>query len=553
MKATDDINQIAMNEVAALKSDCDLETQGFPGTSKVYWNLSTESLYEQALSRGEGIISHDGALVVRSGMHTARAARDKFIVRESSTESDVWWSEHNQAFSPRKFDQLLCRMKRYMAKIDLFVQDCYVGADPQNRMAIRIISEWAWHSIFARNAFILPVDHDAYRGFEPEFTIVCVPSFEAIPSIDGTWTGTFILLNFERRLCLIGGSGYAGEIKKSIFTVMNYLLPRNDVLPMHCSANIGKNDDVALFFGLSGTGKTSLSADIQRRLIGDDEHGWGEEGIFNLEAGCYAKVIRLRPDAEPLIHKTTSQFGTILENVICAPSSRQVNLDDASITENTRASYSLRKIDNAFDGTVAGHPRNIILLTCDASGVMPPLARLTPEQAVYHFISGYTAKVGGTEAGLRDEPVITFSNCFGAPFMVHHPTVYADLFKEKIKQQGVNCWLINTGWVGGPYGVGERIRIDYTRTMIEAVLSEKLDDVIFVEDPVFGYEVPSVCEGIPAGILDPASSWPSKDGYLTRYRQLAAKFVENFRRFEPRCPVEIRVAGPRIESLGSVS
>jgi phosphoenolpyruvate carboxykinase (ATP) len=553
MNATDDINRIAMNELDEIKSDCDLEAQGFPGTCNVYWNLSTESLYEQSLSRGEGIISYDGALVVRSGVHTARAAKDKFIVRESSTENDVWWSEHNQAFSPRKFDQLLCRMKRYMAKMDLFVQDCYVGADTQNRMAIRIISEWAWHSIFARNAFILPSDEDAYRSFEPEFTIVCIPSFEAIPSIDGTWTGTFILLNFERRLCLIGGSGYAGEIKKSIFTVMNYLLPRKDVLPMHCSANIGKNDDVALFFGLSGTGKTSLSADIRRRLIGDDEHGWGDEGIFNLEAGCYAKVIRLRPEAEPLIYRTTSQFGTLLENVICISSSRQIDLDDDSITENTRASYSLGKIDNAFDGTVAGHPQNIILLTCDASGVMPPIARLTPEQAVYHFISGYTAKVGGTEAGLRDEPVITFSNCFGAPFMVHHPTVYADLFKEKIKQQNVNCWLINTGWVGGPYGVGERIRIDYTRTMIEAVLSGKLHDVAFIEDPVFGYEVPSACEGIPAGILDPASSWPSKDGYLDRYRQLATKFVENFRRFEPRCPVEIRVAGPRIESLGSIS
>ncbi len=553
MEENSSINQTSESDCEDPGSDSDFQGREFSGSGRIYQNLSIESLYEHSIYRQEGIIANNGALAVKSGTHTARAARDKFIVREPSTAGDVWWSENNQAFSAPKFDQLYCRMKRYMANIDLFVQDCYAGADPQNRLAVRIVSEWAWHSIFARNMFILPVDSDEYRNFNPDFTIFCVPSFEAIPSIDGTWTGTFILLNFERRLCLIGGSGYAGEIKKSVFTVMNYLLPRKNVLPMHCSANIGAQGDVALFFGLSGTGKTSLSADIKRHLIGDDEHAWGDEGIYNLEAGCYAKVIRLSPEDEPLIYRTTAQFGTILENVVCASSSRAIDLADDSLTENTRASYSLDKIDNAFDGTVAGHPKNIVLLTCDASGVMPPIARLTPEQAVYHFISGYTAKVGGTEAGQRDEPIITFSNCFGAPFMVHHPTIYANLLKEKIEQQAVDCWLINTGWVGGPYGVGERIRIDYTRTMIEAILSGNLQDVEFIEDPVFGYEVPRACEGIPEGILDPASSWPSRDGYLARYRQLAAKFVENFQRFEPRCPIEIRVAGPRIESLGSAS
>ncbi len=553
MKTSNDMDRTSSNDYQELGSDFDLSSPELSASGRIHWNLPTESLYEQSICRQEAMIARNGALAVRSGAHTARAARDKFIVREASTADDVWWSENNQAFSPRKFDQILCRLKRYTADKDLFVQDCYAGADPQNRLAIRIVTEYAWHSIFACNMFIRPVDQAAYGNFKPEFTIVCVPSFEAIPSIDGTWTGTFILLNFERRMCLIGGTGYAGEIKKSVFTVMNYLLPRKNVLPMHCSANIGMRGDVALFFGLSGTGKTSLSADVRRCLIGDDEHAWGDEGIFNLEAGCYAKVIRLSPDDEPLIYRTTSQFGTILENVVCASSSRTIDLDDDDITENTRASYSLAQIDNAFDGSVAGQPQNIVLLTCDASGVMPPIARLTPEQAVYHFISGYTAKVGGTEAGLRDEPIITFSNCFGAPFMVHHPTVYANLLREKIERQGVDCWLINTGWVGGPYGVGERIRIDYTRTMIEAVLSGTLQDVEFIEDPVFGYEVPRACEGIPEGILDPASSWPSRDGYLARYRQLAAKFVENFRRFEPRCPIEIRVAGPRIESLGSVS
>ena len=418
------------------KSDYDLETQGFVSQGRSFWNLPTESLYEEFIRRGEGVISNTGPLVVQSGTHTARAARDKFIVREPSTEGDVWWSENNQAFSPRKFNQLLRRLKRYMAKLDLFVQDCYAGADSHNRLAIRIVTEYAWHSVFARNMFIKPDSVDAYRQFVPDFTIVCVPSFKAIPSIDGTWTGTFILLNFESRMCLIGGTAYAGEIKKSVFTVMNYLLPQRDVLPMHCSANVGDDGDVALFFGLSGTGKTSLSADVTRRLIGDDEHAWGDAGISNLEAGCYAKVIRLCPEAEPLIYRTTTQFGTILENVICDPVSRCIDLDDKTITENTRASYPITQIDNAFTEAVAGHPRNIVLLTCDASGVMPPIARLTPEQAVYHFISGYTAKVGGTEAGLRDEPEITFSNCFGAPFMVHHPSVYAELFRQKIEEQG---------------------------------------------------------------------------------------------------------------------
>jgi phosphoenolpyruvate carboxykinase (ATP) len=394
--------------------------------------------------------------------------------------------------------------------------------------------------------FLLPENREAYRVHVPDFTVICVPSFKAFSPIDGTRSSTFIALNFEQRLCLIGDSAYGGEIKKSIFTVMNYLLPLEGVMPMHCSANQGDSEDVALFFGLSGTGKTTLSADTNRGLIGDDEHGWSDKGVFNFEGGCYAKVIQLSPSAEPQIFETTRKFGTILENVIYDPVSRLIDLDDDEITENTRASYPLDFIENALPDKLGGHPKNIIFLTCDAQGVMPPIARLTPDQALYHFISGYTSKVGGTEVGLGEEPEITFSTCFGAPFMVHHPTFYADLLKRKIIRYEANCWLLNTGWVGGSYGVGKRISIQYTRALLNAALTGELLDVDYYEDPVFGYQVPKSCPGVPEEVLYPAESWPSKETYNDKYRQLAARFIENFKKFAPESTREVRAAGPNL-------
>jgi len=413
-------------------------------------------------------------------------------------------------------------------------------------MSVRIITEYAWHSLFARNMFIRPQSREEYRQHVPNFTVLCVPSFKAFGPIDATRSGTFIIVNFEQQLCIIGDSAYGGEIKKSIFTVLNYLLPLQNVMPMHCSANQGAEGDVALFFGLSGTGKTSLSADPKRGLIGDDEHGWSDEGVFNFEGGCYAKVIQLSPSAEPQIYACTRKFGTILENVIYDPVTRLIDLNDDEITENTRSSYPLEYIENIIAEKKGGHPKNIILLTCDASGVMPPIARLTPDQALYHFVSGYTSKVGGTEVGLGEEPEITFSTCFGAPFMVHHPLFYADLLKRKILRYGVNCWLVNTGWVGGPYGVGKRISIGYTRALLKAALNGVLLDVEYYKDPIFGFEVPKSCPDVPESVLYPAESWPSKEAYMDKYRQLAARFIDNFKKFEADCPPEIKEVGPRL-------
>jgi len=395
--------------------------------------------------------------------------------------------------------------------------------------------------------FILPQNREEYRNHIPDFTVLAVPSFKAFEPIDGTRTSTVIAISFDQRLCIIADSAYGGEIKKSIFTVMNYLLPLEGVMTMHCSANQGEDrDDVALFFGLSGTGKTTLSADPSRGLIGDDEHGWSDDGVFNFENGCYAKVIQLSPSAEPQIYRAVHRFGSILENVVFDPVTRKIDLDDDAITENTRASYPLTFIDNAVDGKMGGHPKNIILLTCDAQGVMPPIARLTPDQALYHFISGYTSKVGGTEVGLGEEPEITFSACFGAPFMVHHPAFYGDLLKRKIERYGVHCWLLNTGWVGGPYGVGKRISIRHTRTLLEAALTSQLLEVDYYTDPIFGFEVPKSCPGVPEGVLYPAEAWPSQDEYWRKYRQLATRYIDNFRKFAPDTPPEVCAAGPKL-------
>lgn len=528
------------------KSDFDLRKQGLTNLNRVYWNPPAELLYEEIILRHEGRISHMGAVVVSTGAHTARAAKDKYIVREASTEDKIWWGEHNQAFSADKFNQLFNRLQHYLEGRDLFVQDCYAGADLEYRLPVRVITEYAWHSLFTRNMFILPGSTDEYQQHVPEFTILCVPSFRAIPSSDGTKSGTFIIIDFERQLCIIGGTAYGGEIKKSIFTVLSYLLPLKGILPMHCSASEGKTGHVALFFGLSGTGKTTLSADMNHRLIGDDEHGWSERGVFNFEGGCYAKVIRLSPTAEPQIYACTQRFGTILENVIYDPITHSINLEDDAVTENTRASYPLTYIDNAISEKLSGHPENIVLLTCDASGVLPPIARLTPNQALYQFVSGYTAKIGGTELGLGEEPEITFSACFGAPFMVHHPSIHADLLRRKIEHHGVNCWFLNTGWVGGPFGIGRRIPIEYTRAMLSAALSGSILEAGYVTDPVFGFEVPISCSGIQRRVLDPASSWPSQEGYMDKYRQLAMRFIENFRKYAPHCSSEVVGAGPVI-------
>jgi phosphoenolpyruvate carboxykinase (ATP) len=517
----------ALKEAEATKSEYGLENLGLRNLRNVYWNLPTGSLYEEIAFRSEGNFIHLGPLAVNTGKHTARAATDKFVVREPSSEEHVWWGQYNRPFEISKFNAMLYRLQGFVQSRDLFVQDCYAGADPEYRLSVRIITELAWHSLFARNMFIKPATNDELRKFVPQFTVISLPSFRALPQIDGTASKTFILLNFDQRLCLIGGTGYGGEIKKSVFTVLNYLLPLDNVLSMHCSANTGKDGDVALFFGLSGTGKTTLSADPQRYLIGDDEHGWSNNGVFNFEGGCYAKVIFLSPTAEPQIYACTRKFGTILENVVHDPVTRRLDLNDEYLTENTRAAY-----------------HNIILLTCDASGVMPPLARLTPDQAMYHFISGYTSKVAGTEIGLGKEPEQTFSACFGGPFMVHHPYRYAQMLKARILKHDVNCWLVNTGWTGGPYGIGKRMSIHHTRALLDAALRGKLSDVEYYSDPVFGFEVPKSCEGVPSDVLNPANTWDDKAAYEDRYRQLAALFIENFKKFQAGCPPEILKSGP---------
>jgi len=530
------------------KADYNLSNHGVGNLRLAYWNLATEALYEEAVFRGEGVTSVGGPFIAHTGKHTARSANDKFVVRHSDSENNIWWGTYNRPFELDKFDALYSRLLGYLQGKDVFVQDVYAGADEEYRLPVRLVTEHAWHSMFIRNMFILPGSLEEYKRFMPEFTIIAVPGFKSAPSVDNTNSDTFIVLNFEKKLAIVGDTEYAGELKKSVFTLLNYLLPLEGVLSMHCSANVNPLDanDVALFFGLSGTGKTTLSADPTRSLIGDDEHGWSDNGVFNFEGGCYAKVIGLSESAAPEIYATTKRFGTILENVPFDPVTRLIDLDDDSITENTRASYPLEFIANAVPEKKAGHPKNVMLLTCDASGVMPPIARLTPNQALYQFISGYTSKIAGTEVGLRDEPEITFSACFGGPFMVHHPYKYAELLKRKIERYGAQCWLVNTGWVGGPYGVGKRISIRYTRALLNAALTGKLDNVEYNQDPVFGFEVPAHCPDVPDEVLDPSSSWGEKKEYDKKYRQLAQRFIENFAKFTDSTPREVVEAGPRV-------
>jgi phosphoenolpyruvate carboxykinase (ATP) len=540
-----DIPSPAAKEAGQSASIFGVQNHGLSNLHRVYWNLPTPALYEEAIFRSECRLSHLGPLVVNTGKHTARAAADKFVVKEQTSDERVWWGQYNRPFNPDNFSALLSRLQGYLQGRDIFVQDCHAGADPEYRMPIRVITEKAWHSLFARTMFVRLKTIDAMKKHVPDFTVIAAPGFQSSPIVDSTRTETFIIINFAERIAIIGGSSYGGEIKKTIFTVLNYLLPLEGVLPMHCSANVGESNDVAIFFGLSGTGKTTLSADPSRHLIGDDEHGWSDNGVFNFEDGCYAKVIRLSADAEPQIFACTRRFGTILENVVYDPLTRRLDLDDDMITENTRAAYPLAYIDNCLPTKMAGHPRNVIFLTCDASGVMPPISKLTPDQAIYHFISGYTSKIAGTEIGLGIEPEITFSTCFGGPFMVHRPYAYAEMLKARILKHGASCWLVNTGWTGGPFGVGKRISIRHTRALLNAALKGELLKVEYQKDPVFGFDVPKSCPDVPAQILDPANTWGSREEYNRKYDALAARFIENFKLMMEGCPKHILESGPK--------
>jgi phosphoenolpyruvate carboxykinase (ATP) len=505
---------------------------------------STAALVEDVIRHGEGRMAAEGPVVVRTGKHTGRSPLDKFIVDEPSSRERIWWGPVNRPISEAHYDRLRARLVAYCADRDLYSQDLLIGADPAHQRRLRVLTETAWASIFARNLFRQP-DPRTLDGFEPNFTILCVPSFQADPATEGTRTGTAILLHLERMEIIIVGTEYAGEIKKSAFTVMNHLMPDEGVLPMHSSVNVGPRGDSVVFFGLSGTGKTTLSADPLRALIGDDEHGWGPDGLFNFEGGCYAKTIRLSPMYEPDIFQTTRRFGTVLENVDLDPETRELDLDSERFTENTRGAYPLRFIGNVDPTGMAGHPATVILLTADAFGVLPPISRLTHDQAAYHFISGYTAKLAGTEIGVT-EPVATFSACFGAPFMPRHPGLYADMLTERLATHGSTVWLVNTGWTGGPVGVGQRMDIDHTRAMVRAAIDGRLDDVAMRTDPTFRVEVPTTCPDVPSRFLDPRSTWADQAAYDAAAEKLARMFAANFLSFAEGVTPGIAASGPRV-------
>ncbi|WP_404710699.1 phosphoenolpyruvate carboxykinase [Sphingomonas sp. MMS24-J13] len=514
------------------------------GDGTNFANLGVAELVEHAMQRGEGLLSRDGALVVATGKHTGRSARDKFIVRDAETETSVWWGTTNTPMTPEHFaalrDDFMVHLKRTPA---LFVQDLFGGSQREHRIKVRVYTELAWHSLFARTLLVRP-GADELPGFVPDYTIIDFPSFQADPERHGCRSETVIAVNFTDKLILIGGTAYAGEMKKSVFSILNYLLPQAGVMPMHCSANIGRGGDTAIFFGLSGTGKTTLSADPGRTLIGDDEHGWSDTAVFNFEGGCYAKTIRLSEEAEPAIYATTRRFGTVLENVVIDPTTRAIDLDDDSLAENSRASYPIDFIPNASRDNLGEVPRNVVFLTADAYGVLPPIAKLTPEQAMYHFLSGYTARVAGTEIGVT-EPSATFSTCFGAPFMPRHPSVYGNLLKERIALGRAKCWLVNTGWTGGPYGTGERMPIKVTRALLGAALAGELDFVTCRTDPVFGFAVPVAAPGVDDTILDPRETWSDKQAYDAAAAKLARLFVDNFRQFEDAVDAAVTASGPR--------
>ena len=506
-----------------------LESQGIRNINAAYWNLGASQLLEHAVQRREGSFAADGSFVVRTGQFTGRSPQDKFVVRDETTDFTVQWGAVNQPIPEVQFNRLHSRMLAFWQGQDVYVQDCFVGADPDHRLPIRVIGQYAWHNLFAHQLFIRRGAPDA-GGHSPEFTIMFAPEFQANPAEDGTRSETCIVLNFKKRLVLICGTSYAGEMKKSAFTIMNYLLPERGVLPMHCSANMGAAGDVALFFGLSGTGKTTLSADPQRRLIGDDEHGWSDRGVFNFEGGCYAKCIRLSREQEPQIWNAI-RFGTVLENVAMDARTRRLDFNSEEVTENTRAAYPLDYIENAVIPGMGGHPANVVFLTADAFGVLPPISRLTPEQAMYHFLSGYTAKVAGTERGLGREPEATFSACFGAPFLPRPAAAYASLLGEKLRRHQADCWLVNTGWAGGPFGVGQRMKLPFTRAMLNAALSGKLQHVPMEPHPVFKVAVPQSCPGVPEIFLDARGMWTDKTAYDKAARDLSARFNKNFEMF----------------------
>jgi phosphoenolpyruvate carboxykinase (ATP) len=531
-----------MNETGIRNAAQGVGQQGLKTTGAVRYNLQPAELYELALARGEAVLSAHGALVARTGQHTGRSAKDKHVVRDAASENQIWW-DNNRPMTPAAFDSLHADMLAHAGSLDLFVQDLVGGADADNSIRSRIVTEYAWHSLFIRNLLIRPSQAEL-ETFTPELTIIDLPSFKADPARHGCRSETVIACNLEKRLILIAGTSYAGEMKKSVFTVLNYLLPAKGVMPMHCSANVGEKGDAAVFFGLSGTGKTTLSADPSRTLVGDDEHGWGENGIFNFEGGCYAKTIRLSAEAEPEIFATTRRFGTVLENVIL-DANRVPDFNDGSLTENTRCAYPLDFIPNASETGRAPHPKNIIMLTADAFGVLPPIAKLTPAQAMYHFLSGYTAKVAGTEKGVT-EPEATFSTCFGAPFMPRHPSEYGNLLRELIARHDVDCWLVNTGWTGGAYGVGRRMPIKVTRGLLSAALEGSLSGAEFRTDANFGFRVPVAVPGIPSDILNPRETWADKAAYDAQARKLVGMFQANFVKFEAHVDGAVRDASPML-------
>ncbi len=524
-----------------------LEEHGITPQHRVHWDATTPQLYEATLARGTGQIANQGALVVDTVPYTGRSPKDKFVVREASTEADIWWGDINHPMEPGTFAALYDRVCAHLGARELWIQDLFAGADPANRLSVRAITSSPWHSLFVRNMFILPRDvlaGDETEPFMPDFTIVHAPDFEAVPDRDGTRSEVFICISFERRILLIGGTRYAGEMKKSVFSVMNYLLPKRDVLSMHSSASVDRTGtDVAVIFGLSGTGKTTLATDPERLMIGDDEIGWGSDGVFNIEGGSYAKTINLSPDDEPLIFAAANRFETILENVVISPDTRQPNWADGSKTENTRCSYPLTHLPNAEPSMMGPHPSNLVYLSADAFGVLPPIARLTTEQAMYYFISGYTAKLAGTERGVT-EPSATFSPCFGAPFLPLPPSYYAGVLSEKIAEHGCRVWMINTGWTGGPYGVGSRIRIPHTRAMLNAALDGRLDDVSYRHDPTFGLEVPTEVPGVPTELLTPRDTWADEAAFDIQAKRLAQMFVDNFVSYADGVSAEVVASGP---------
>jgi phosphoenolpyruvate carboxykinase (ATP) len=521
-----------------------LNDQGIAVKAQVHWNLGTPQLVEHAVQRGEGLLAADGPLVVETGKHTGRSAKDKYIVKDDETRDTIWWGKSNVAMEPAHFAALKEDfLKALGEKETLYVADLFGGSQAEHRVNVRVINELAWHNLFVRTLLVRPKTDDLAR-FVPDYTIIDLPSFVADPARHGCRSETIVAVNFTEKLILIGGTAYAGEMKKSVFGILNYLLPKQGVMPMHCSANIGADGSTAVFFGLSGTGKTTLSADASRTLIGDDEHGWSDTAVFNFEGGCYAKMIRLSPEAEPEIFATTKRFGTILENVVIDPVTRALDFDDNSLAENSRGSYPIEFIPNASAENMGPVPKNIIMLTADAYGVLPPIARLTPDQAMYHFLSGYTARVAGTEIGVT-EPEATFSTCFGAPFMPRHPSVYGNLLKERIAKGGVKCWLVNTGWTGGKYGVGNRMPIKATRALLNAALDGSLNAAEFRKDANFGFDVPTAVAGVDSAILDPRSTWADGEAYDATAQNLVRQFIDNFAQFADHVDEGVRQAAPK--------